>query len=67
MENLALPNGFGEVMIGASEVAVVVAPVHSAHAVFNSDTKTSYLLACQDAEFDSANPRTDYKVWPDIK
>ena len=67
MENLALMNGYGEVTIGASEVAVVVAPAHVAHAVLNVDTKTSYLLACQDAEFDTANPRTDYEVWPDIK
>lgn len=66
MENRDLPNGYGEVMIGASEVAVVVAPANIAHAVFNVDTKTSYLLACQDAAFDTTNPRTDYKVWPDI-
>lgn len=65
VEDPGAPKGYTEISLGPKDVAVVAGPVSRGHSIFNLDTVSSYLLACQDAKFDPKDPRTDYHVWPD--
>eukprot|EP00271_Cylindrocystis_brebissonii_P004438 TRINITY_DN16093_c0_g1_i1.p1 TRINITY_DN16093_c0_g1~~TRINITY_DN16093_c0_g1_i1.p1 ORF type:complete len:226 (+),score=12.33 TRINITY_DN16093_c0_g1_i1:184-861(+) len=66
-EDPNLKNGYAETVLDRGDVAVLAGPQGHAHAITNLDeTETVYLVACQDALFDSNNPLTDYKVWPDL-
>eukprot|EP00897_Mesotaenium_endlicherianum_P008053 jgi/Mesen1/7276/ME000373S06340 len=67
LENPKASRGYSEVVLGPREVAVAAGPVDLAHAIVNLGDTVSYLLACQDADFDPKNPQTDYNVWGNIK
>lgn len=66
-ENPNDPKGYSETILEADDVAVATGPAGFAHSITNIDSsKISYLMACQDALYDLANPRTDYNVWSDL-
>lgn len=67
-ENPEATAGYGEVVLGPGDVAVVAGPAMQAHAISNIDPqrRIAYLMACQDGVHDPKDPQTDYKVWPDL-
>lgn len=59
--------GYGEVIIGADEVAVAASPSGTAHALVNIDpVRSTFFLGCQDSVIDYNGTSNDYKVWKDL-
>lgn len=59
--------GYGEVIIGADEVAVAASPSGTAHALVNIDpVRSTFFLGCQDSVIDYNGTSNDYNVWKDL-
>lgn len=62
-----MDKGYAEVMIDADEVAVVVSPSGTAHALVNVDpVRTTFFLGCQDDRIDYNSSTSDFNVWNDL-
>ncbi|KAL8095161.1 uncharacterized protein LOC141693798 [Apium graveolens] len=67
LQNNAMDKGYAEVMIDADEVAVVVSPSGTAHALINVDpVRTTFFLGCQDNRIDYNSSTSDFNVWKDL-
>ncbi|WOH06315.1 hypothetical protein DCAR_0625740 [Daucus carota subsp. sativus] len=67
LENNLMEKGYTEVMIDADDVAVIVSPSGTAHALVNVDpVRTTFFLGCQDNRIDYNSSTSDFNVWKDL-